>query len=317
MADQQVSMQQERRQALLKEWLHAWLDSLHALNKSAHTIKAYQRDVNCFLLFIAGQELAMDAIDYRVLRQFSARRIELDRLAPSSLQRELSSLRSFMQWLVEQALLAHNPVQDFSIQQPKRPLPVTFDPEVMQQILDQPAPADEQEALLWCRDKAMLELFYSSGLRLSELSKLSISQLDVSRALVTVTGKGNKTRVLPVGSKAIVALQEWLPLRDQWRKATESALFVSQRHGTGLSTRQIERRVSLQASRAGVSQHLHPHLLRHCFASHLLGASGDLRAVQELLGHADISTTQIYTHLDFEHLAKVYDSAHPRARKSQ
>ena len=305
------------QQLQAEQWLQAWVDSLRGLNKSAHTIKAYQRDVSQFLLFLADKQLALAGVNHPVLRQFSAQRIELDRLAPSSLQRELSSLRSFMQWLVDRELLKHNPVQDFSIQQPKRPLPVTFDPEVMQQILEQPAPADEQEALLWCRDKAMLELFYSSGLRLSELSKLSVSQLDLSRALVTVTGKGNKTRVLPVGSKAIVALREWLVLRTDWLKADEQALFISGRFGTALSTRQIERRVSLQASRAGVSQHLHPHLLRHCFASHLLGASGDLRAVQELLGHADISTTQIYTHLDFEHLAKVYDSAHPRARKAQ
>lgn len=297
--------------------LSQWISSQAALNKSSHTLKAYQRDVHQFLDFLLLQQTGLEGIDHRVLRQFSAQRIELDRLATSSLQRELSSIRSFMQWLVNAELLEHNPVQDFSIQHPKRPLPVTFDPEVMKQILEQPAPVDEQEAQLWCRDKAMLELFYSSGLRLSELSGLTLKQLDLSRALVTVVGKGNKTRVLPVGSKAIQAIQAWLLLRNQWLEPSETALFISARHGTGLSTRQIERRVSLQASRAGVSQHLHPHLLRHCFASHLLGASGDLRAVQELLGHADISTTQIYTHLDFEHLAKVYDSAHPRAKKSQ
>ena len=301
--------------------LQAWVDSLSGLNKSAHTIKAYQRDVGQFIHFLAERQAVPGSIDHRLLRQFAAQRIELDRLAPSSLQRELSSLRSFMQWLVDTEVLQHNPVQDFSIQQRRRLLPVTFDPEVMQQILDQSEPADEQEARLWCRDKAILELFYSSGLRLSELSRLTLRQLDLKRALVTVIGKGNKTRVLPVGSKAVAALGEWLALRNQWlaghAQSNEQALFVSERFGIALSTRQIERRVSLQASRAGVSQHLHPHLLRHCFASHLLGASGDLRAVQELLGHADISTTQIYTHLDFEHLAKVYDSAHPRARKLQ
>ncbi len=297
--------------------LSQWIASQAALNKSLHTLKAYQRDVRQFLDFLIAQQAGLEVLDHRLLRQFSAQRIELARLSPSSLQRELSSIRSFMQWLVDGEVLKHNPVQDFSIQHPKRPLPVTFDPEVMQQILDQATPADEQDACLWCRDKAMLELFYSSGLRLSELSRLTLKQLDLGRALVTVVGKGNKTRVLPVGSKAVQAIQEWLLLRNQWLAANESALFISERLGTALSTRQIERRVSLQASRAGVSQHLHPHLLRHCFASHMLGASGDLRAVQELLGHADISTTQIYTHLDFEHLAKVYDSAHPRARKSQ
>ncbi|RYZ86879.1 MAG: tyrosine recombinase XerC, partial [Moraxellaceae bacterium] len=159
----------------------------------------------------------------------------------------------------------------------------------------------------------------SSGLRLTELAKLTLSQLDLARGLVTVLGKGNKTRVIPVGSKAREAIAVWLILRQQWLAAqqnpVETAIFISERSGKGLSTRQIERRVSLQAARAGISQHLHPHLLRHCFASHLLASSGDLRAVQELLGHADISTTQIYTHLDFAHLAKVYDSAHPRAHK--
>ncbi len=295
--------------------LATWISTLHTLNKSAHTLKAYQRDVAQFLHFLSDQQLLLKAVNHAILRRYSGQRIEIDRISTSSLQRELSSIRSFAQWLVEIEILPQNPVQDFSIQRPTRPLPVTFDPEVMKQILEQAAPADERDAQIWCRDCAILELFYSSGLRLSELSTLSLKQLDLGRGLVTVLGKGNKTRVVPVGSKAKIALQEWLVLRAQWALPSEQALFVSERHGTVLSTRQIERRVSFQATRAGISQHLHPHLLRHCFASHLLTASGDLRAVQELLGHADISTTQIYTHLDFEHLAKVYDSAHPRARK--
>jgi integrase/recombinase XerC len=161
----------------------------------------------------------------------------------------------------------------------------------------------------------MLELLYGSGLRLSELADLTLSMLDMGRKLVTVTGKGRKTRVLPVGSKALSALKEWLPHRALWAEEGVSHVFVSERRGESLNPRTIERRVSHQALRAGIAQHLHPHLLRHCFATHLLAGSGDLRAVQELLGHANISTTQIYTHLDFEHLTKVYDQAHPRARK--
>lgn len=292
-----------------------WIDVLQAQNKSVHTRAAYQRDMAQVVKFLIEKNFNLSQLNHQILRQFAAQRIEQDRISPSSLQRELSSLRSFFNWLVETGLFASNPVTDFNIKRPARPLPSMLDAELIKQILDQAAPDKEKEAQLWCRDKAIIELFYSSGLRLAELATLQLPQLDLARGLVTVTGKGNKTRVVPVGSKAIAALREWLVLRGQWAELTELGLFVSERSGKALSTRQIERRVTLQAVRAGVSQHLHPHLLRHCFASHLLAGSGDLRAVQELLGHADISTTQIYTHLDFEHLAKVYDGAHPRARK--
>jgi integrase/recombinase XerC len=296
--------------------LEQWLDVLQAQNKSIHTRTAYQRDLTQVIKFLVEKKHSLEQINHQILRQFAAQRIEQDRISPSSLQRELSSLRSFFNWLVESEIYSNNPVTDFNIKRPARPLPSMLDAELMKQILDQAAPTQEKDAALWCRDKAILELFYSSGLRLAELSTLMLSELDLARGLVTVTGKGNKTRVIPVGSKAIAALREWLVLRAQWAGADEHALFVSERSGTALGTRQIERRVTAQATRAGVSQHVHPHLLRHCFASHLLAGSGDLRAVQELLGHADISTTQIYTHLDFEHLAKVYDGAHPRAKKN-
>ncbi|RYY78869.1 MAG: tyrosine recombinase XerC [Moraxellaceae bacterium] len=285
------------------------------MNLSFHTRKAYQRDLLQFTVFLSCKSVSLQQVNHHTLRQFAAQRIEVDRISSSSLQRELSAVRSFADWLVEQEIISQNFALDFAIQRPNRPLPGMLDAEIMPQILDQAAPEKERDAQLWCRDKAILELFYSSGLRLSELAKLTLSQLDLARGLVSVIGKGNKTRVVPVGSKAIEALQAWLQLRMGWVSVDEAAIFVSERSGKMLSTRQIERRVSLQAERAGISQHLHPHLLRHCFASHLLASSGDLRAVQELLGHADISTTQIYTHLDFANLAKVYDSAHPRARK--
>jgi integrase/recombinase XerC len=299
----------------LSELVRQWLGVLTGMHLSFHTRKAYQRDLLQFTVFLSCKSIGLQQVNHHTLRQFAAQRIEVDRISSSSLQRELSAVRSFADWLVEQEIISQNFALDFAIQRPNRPLPGMLDAEIMPQILDQAAPDKERDAQLWCRDKAILELFYSSGLRLSELAKLTLSQLDLARGLVSVTGKGNKTRVVPVGSKAIAALQAWLPLRSSWVATDENGLFISERSGKMLSTRQIERRVSLQAERAGISQHVHPHLLRHCFASHLLASSGDLRAVQELLGHADISTTQIYTHLDFEHLAKVYDSAHPRARK--
>ena len=299
----------------LTELVQQWLSHLTRLNLSVHTRKAYHRDLCQFTVFLSCQAINLQQVTHHTLRQFSAQRLEVDRISSSSLQRELSAVRSFAEWLVEQEIISHNFALDFAIQRPSRPLPGMMDAEIMPQILDQTAPEKPRDAQLWCRDKAILELFYSSGLRLSELAKLTLAQLDLGRNLVTVVGKGNKTRVIPVGSKAIEAIQAWLKLRNTWAAPDELAIFISERSGKMLSTRQIERRVSLQAERAGISQHLHPHLLRHCFASHLLAGSGDLRAVQELLGHADIRTTQIYTHLDFAHLTQVYDKAHPRARK--
>lgn len=312
--------------------LTQWLDVLTTQQRSPNTLKAYQRDVTKLLIFLQSEKKGKDQLDQQAIDQdtyylsqlnresltrYSGFRMEEGGLAPSSLQRELSAIRHFASWLVEQQILAHNPAQDFTINRPPRPLPSTMDAEVVQQLLDQPAPEDRDEARLWVRDRAMLELLYSSGLRLSELADLTLPMLDLGRKIVTVTGKGRKTRILPIGSKALIALQEWLPHRALWAEEGVLHVFVSERRGESLHPRTIERRVSHQALRAGIAQHLHPHLLRHCFATHLLAGSGDLRAVQELLGHANISTTQIYTHLDFEHLTKVYDQAHPRARKTE
>lgn len=310
--------------------LMQWLDILTTQQRSPNTLKAYQRDVTKLLVFLQSEKKRVEDIDQNIvdldsyyfaqlnresLTRYAGFRMETGGLAPSSLQRELSAIRHFAGWLVEQTIIANNPAQDFTINRTPRPLPSTMDAEVVQQLLDQPAPEDRDEARLWVRDRAMLELLYGSGLRLSELADLTLPMLDMGRKLVTVTGKGRKTRILPIGSKALIALQEWLPHRALWAEENVLHVFVSERRGESLHPRTIERRVSHQAIRAGIAQHLHPHLLRHCFATHLLAGSGDLRAVQELLGHANISTTQIYTHLDFEHLTKVYDQAHPRARK--
>jgi integrase/recombinase XerC len=184
--------------------------------------------------------------------------------------------------------------------------------------LDQPAPEKPLDQQLWLRDKAMLELLYSSGLRLAELQSLTIKDIDFNRQLLRITGKGNKTRIVPFGQQAKQSLIEWLKIYRIWQGnlSADFAVFISQKGGV-LTPRQIENRVKLQAQRAAVNVDLHPHLLRHCFASHMLSASGDLRSVQEMLGHSNLSTTQIYTHVDFDQLAKVYDQAHPRAQKNE
>ena len=194
-------------------------------------------------------------------------------------------------------------------------MPGLIDIETIHQILDQSEPETEVQQQMWRRDKAILELLYSSGLRLAEVQSLRIRDLDFNRQLLRITGKGNKTRIVPIGEKSWQALCHYLPHRALWVEAQDPAVFISERLGTRLSTRTVQLRIKHQAKRAGIAQDLYPHLLRHCFASHLLSDSGDLRGVQELLGHSDISTTQIYTHLDFGHLSQVYDQAHPRSRR--
>ena len=307
----QQSSEPSAEVALLEDWLL----QLQLAGRSAHTLKAYRRDVSQLLLFLQQAGLRLSGLDRQGLSRYAGQRIEQAGLSASSLQRELSAIRLFCDALLRQAILTHNPAKDFKIQRPARPLPKVADAEVLAQLLDQPAPTETSEARLWVRDLAILELLYSSGLRVSELVKLSLQDLDWSSGLVTVSGKGNKTRIVPVGRLAMRALREWLPHRALWIEGDEQALFISETRGTRLTTRTIERRVAHQAQRAGIDQHLHPHLLRHCFASHVLRSSGDLRAVQEMLGHANISTTQIYTHLDFERLTQVYDQAHPRAKR--
>lgn len=295
--------------------LEHWLIQLQLAGRSPHTLKAYRRDVGQLLGFLQHAGLRLSGLDQQGISRYAGQRIEQDGLSSSSLQRELSAIRLFCDALLRQGMLSHNPAKDFKIQRPTRPLPKVADAEVLAQLLDQPAPVEPSDARLWVRDRALLELLYSSGLRVSELAELSLHDVDLVRGLVTVTGKGNKTRVVPVGRQAVAALREWLPHRELWIEGDEQALWISETRGTRLTPRTIERRVAYQAQRAGIDQHMYPHLLRHCFASHVLRSSGDLRAVQEMLGHANISTTQIYTHLDFERLAHVYDQAHPRAKR--
>lgn len=301
-----------------KDLLGIWLKEREIQNQSKHTLQAYERDVADFLEFCAVQQLALNDVEATDLRQFLAEKVEQHGLSSSSLQRMLSSIRQFMKWAEQAQYLAFNPADDFQLKRQSRPLPGMVDIETVNQILDQPAPETEAQQQMWLRDKAILELLYSSGLRLAEIQSLRIKDVDFNRQLLRITGKGNKTRVVPFGSKAKDSLMEWLKIYPLWNGdfVPDANVFITQK-GNPLGARQIENRVKFQAQRAGVSVDLHPHLLRHCFASHMLSNSGDLRAVQEMLGHSNLSTTQIYTHIDFDRLAQIYDQAHPRAQHKE
>ncbi|KQB51688.1 recombinase XerC [Pseudomonas endophytica] len=277
---------------------------------SDHTLQAYRRDLNKVLAFCVKESIATwSALDIQRLRQLVSR-LHQQGQSSRSISRLLSAVRGLYQYLNREGLCDHDPANGLSPPKGERRLPKTLDTDRTLQLLE----GAVEDDFLALRDQAILELFYSSGLRLSELTGLNLDQLDLADGLVEVLGKGSKTRVLPVGRKAREALLAWLPLRGL-ANPPDDAVFVSQR-GARLGPRAIQLRVKAAGERE-LGQNLHPHMLRHSFASHLLESSQDLRAVQELLGHADIKTTQIYTHLDFQHLASVYDSAHPRAKRSK
>ncbi|MEM1110864.1 MAG: tyrosine recombinase XerC [Pseudomonadota bacterium] len=278
---------------------------------SPHTISNYERDLRSLGSYSKGQGIDLASrLDEADVRRWISQ-LHRQGLASSSIQRSLSAARSFFQWLGRELGRPRNPAA--SVQAPRggRKLPRTLDADQVGRYLE-----FDGDGVIAIRDRAMAELFYSSGLRLAELAGLNLDDLDRREQVLTVTGKGSKTRTLPVGSVAMAAIDDWLALRPP-AGATEDAsraLFTSAR-GRRISPRNIQARLKLQGRKSGMHQDVHPHMLRHSFASHMLESSGDLRAVQELLGHANISTTQIYTHLDFQHLAKVYDAAHPRARR--
>ena len=296
------------REALLEQFLN---HLAHERRLSPRTLDAYRRDLEDFSRWNNEQGQR----PWLQLRQMDIRNYTATRhrqgLSGRSLQRRLSALRSFFRYLIREGHLEQDPAQGVRAPKSNRKLPATLDVDQMETLL---APAGDDPLNL--RDNAMMELLYSSGLRLAELVSLDLGDLDLHEAMVEVTGKGARTRRLPVGRRARGALENWLAVRGTLAGPDERALFVSQR-GTRISPRSVQARIDLQARRQGTLRHIHPHLMRHSFASHLLESSGDLRAVQELLGHADISTTQIYTHLDFQHLAQVYDRAHPRARRKR
>ena len=278
---------------------------------SSATIDGYQRDINGFLQFLSAQRIS-DCTQATVhqVRAYAASRRRRG-IAAKSLQRTLSALRSFYNHLIAQQLVEVNPAIDVRAPKAAKNLPHTLDVDQVDRLL-----SEGPETPLALRDSAMMELMYSSGLRLSELVGLDLVDLDLSAAQVVVQGKGGKTRYLPVGRQAKSVLSDWLEVRKAIAKEGEAAVFVNNR-GSRISQRSVQKRVEQRASAKHVGFHVHPHMLRHSFASHLLESSGDLRAVQELLGHSNISTTQVYTQLDFQHLAKVYDQTHPRARKTR
>ncbi len=291
---------------------------------SIHTIDAYQRDLNRLLFFCQRDDEAIlrqwsDLSAVQVRRFISE--LHLAGLSGKSLQRVLSAIRSFFNYLSRELLVRRNPAKGIAAPRQDKKLPSTLDADQVAQLLN-----IKQGDWYAIRDKAVMELFYSSGLRLSELVGLDISDLDLEDGTLRVTGKGNKTRTLPIGSKATAAVSLWLKHRASLpgkrssavHQVTKSqqALFISKR-GSRIAPRTVQARMRKWQLVQHLHGKLHPHMLRHSFASHLLESSGDLRAVQELLGHADISTTQIYTHLDFQHLAEVYDKAHPRAHSKK
>ena len=292
--------------------LQKFLDYLHYEKRlSTHTLSNYRRDLQQFIDWLQQQASpAIEKVTQHQVRQFITWR-HRNGIAAKSLQRNLSAIRSFYQYLIREQQVLNNPAVGVRPPKVRRKLPSTMNVDEVNQLL-----TNSSDEPLDLRDMAMMELFYSSGLRLSELVAIDLHDYLQAADEIEVIGKGNKTRIVPIGQFARDAIDKWLEKRPQLAKHEESALFVSKR-GSRLSQRAVEQRLSQQAIKRGASQHLHPHMLRHSFASHLLESSGNLRAVQELLGHANISTTQIYTHLDFQHLAEVYDQAHPRARRKK
>ncbi len=292
---------------------------------SPHTLDAYRRDLERILTWYQILRPTADwpQMQERDVRAYLATRHRQGHTG-HTLARELSALRRLYVFLMRELIVEHNPAHGVRAPKQARVLPKTLDADRLSAMLD--AAPNQLEAAtaggpsdaspLDLRDTAMVELFYSSGLRLAELISINIRDINPRDPMLTITGKGAKTRRVPVGRQALQAIEQWLAVRSQFANADESALFVSAR-GQRIHPRTVQQRLRLWAIGRSSDTPLHPHMLRHSFASHLLESSGDLRAVQELLGHSDISTTQIYTHLDFQHLAQVYDQAHPRARRKK
>jgi integrase/recombinase XerC len=311
-----------------REWIERF--GLHLRNErrmSGHTVAAYRRDLTALAAFCERRAIAgWTALEHAHLRTFAAA-AHAAGIAPRSIQRRLSAVRTFYEFLLREGHCALNPARGVQAPKTKKRLPDTLDADQMARLLNFRA-----DDTLSARDKAIMELFYSSGLRLAELVSLDLPSIDLKDRTLRVVGKGGKSRIVPVGRFAVDALRAWFAERAAWVRGTPDGassaarpgahggaagaqpVFVG-RSGRRLSARAVQLRVDLWARRRGLAVHVHPHMFRHSFASHLLESSGNLRGVQELLGHADIGTTQIYTHLDFQHLAKVYDASHPRARR--
>ena len=275
---------------------------------SPHTATNYARDLRALADFAERGNLDWRQVDSQHVRMFAAR-AHAGGLSPRSVQRRLSATRGFFNYLLREGVVKSNPAVEIRAPKAAKRLPGTLDVDQINQLLDIPP-----EDALAIRDRAIMELFYSSGLRLDELVGLDLASLDLADRMVRVLGKGSKTRIVPVGRKAIEAIRAWLTARTQVASLEEAAMFVG-RNGERLKHRAIQLRIAYWAKRKGLPSRVYPHLFRHSFATHLLESSKDLRGVQELLGHADIATTAIYTHLDFAHLARTYDASHPRAKR--
>jgi integrase/recombinase XerC len=271
------------------------------------TRENYARDIQ--QLFKLSNGTALNDLQSTDIRHYIAS-LHSKGLGGKSIARLLSSWRGFFNYLIQRHDYRNNPAKGLRAPKSAKTLPQALSIEQAIKLVDV-----KNVDVLSVRDHAILELFYSSGLRLSELINLNIYQLDFTEGTITVTGKGNKTRIVPLGNHAIIAIQNWLMQRNNLLKdQSEKAVFIS-KQGNRLSARNVQYRMKAWAVKQGLDTSVHPHMLRHSFASHVLQSSGDLRAVQEMLGHANISTTQVYTHLDYQHLTKAYDTAHPRAKK--
>ncbi len=292
-----------------KDWIDRFARHLEFERRlSPLTCKSYRRDLESFCQWSTRSSIeCWRDIDSEHVRGFSASCYRKG-LSARSIQRQLSALRTFFRFLVREKQLKKHPVQEVRPPKSGKRLPENLDADRMARLLNLPG-----DSPIVTRDRAILELLYSSGLRLSELIGLNLGDIDIADATVRVTGKGNKERILPVGRLALDSLRHWFSLRARVADAAEQAVFVSNR-GRRISPRSVQARVEYWAKRQGIDMRVYPHLLRHSFATHLLESSHDLRGVQELLGHANIATTQVYTHLDFQHLAQIYDRTHPRAR---
>jgi integrase/recombinase XerC len=276
---------------------------------STHTVTAYRHDLKALHDWCVRTQIAQwQSLDHEHVRRFAAQS-HARGLQGRSIQRRLAATRTFFGFLQREGVLKRNPALEVPSPKASRRLPQTLDVDQMARLL-----ALKPGDALQVRDLALMELFYSSGLRLNELISLRLKDLDLAAGQVRVMGKGRKERIALIGSKAVAALRIWLSQRQAMARAGVDALFVA-RHGGRLGARAVQLRVAALARAQGLPQHVHPHLFRHSFATHLLESSRDLRGVQELLGHANISTTQVYTHLDFQHLARTYEKAHPRAKR--
>ena len=273
---------------------------------SALTCQHYGRDID--MLFEIAKGTPLDALQLHDIRRFIAM-LHGKGLGGRSLARMLSGWRGFFAYLVQHHRFKHNPCVGLRAPKTEKRLPEALSADEAVRMM-----GVRGDDLLAIRDKALLELAYSSGLRLAEIVGLDLTSVSTAEGQVSVTGKGGKSRIVPVGGAALKALATWLPLRAEIAKAGESALFIG-RSGRRLGPRAIQRRFESCSLKQEMRVNVHPHVLRHSFASHLLQSSGDLRAVQEMLGHASISSTQVYTHLDYQHLLKTYDAAHPRAKR--